>query len=164
MMEMDKTDKHQALVKAKNILRPTTQKSIPTMKRTAINSAAAEFTIYQKSIKTHKESQAYCTSRSLDWQKLAIGYKSRTPIPIVIGIGAEKSAQGKADRWGRGCLIFPLKDADGQVVSLYGRSIKGDNHYYQTGRRGLYPAYPDADHQAIALNRVCNRCSVFTCS
>ena len=45
------------------------------------------------------------------------------------------------------CIIFPLKDKQDRVVSLYGRGI-GQNtdgtgkHYYLKDRTGLYPGYP----------------------
>jgi DNA primase catalytic core len=39
----------------------------------------------------------------------------------------------------RGCLIFPLLDENGAVVSLYGRAIDRDQHLYLPGtRRGLF--------------------------
>ena len=139
IMEMDKTDKHQALLKAQKLITPTTQKTTSTMStsksKTVNNSAAANFATYQKSLKTHKESQAYCNSRSLDWRQLEMGYKSRTAN----------------EKWGRGCLIFPLKDGAKKIVSLYGRSIKGNSHYYQSGRSGLYPAYPNGTTKRLIL-------------
>ncbi len=64
----------------------------------------------------------------------------------------------------RGCVVFPLKDKEGKIVSLYGRRVtNGSNiakteadcdsnknftnyvpgcHYYTTNRQGLYPCYP----------------------
>jgi DNA primase len=66
---------------------------------------------------------------------LEVGYKSRKA----------------PDRWSRGCIIFPLKNEAGQVVSLYGRSIYGAGHYYQSGRSGLYPAYPAENTRVLLL-------------
>lgn len=43
------------------------------------------------------------------------------------------------------CVIFPLKNNKGEIVSFYGRSIyNNDNsrHYYLKDTQGLYPAYP----------------------
>src|SRR3989339_893397 len=42
------------------------------------------------------------------------------------------------------CIIFPLKDKSGNIVSIYGRSLsdkKGEKHYYLKSRSGLYPGY-----------------------
>lgn len=43
------------------------------------------------------------------------------------------------------CIIFPLKDKQNQIVSIYGRSTTNNNqskHYYLKDRCGLYPGYP----------------------
>ena len=141
ILQMDKSNKHQALVKAKQLLGKTTppimtpKMSTSKSKAATKNNLAEEFKAYQATLKKHTESKAYCDSRCLEWQQLAIGYKSRRA----------------ADKWGRGCLIFPLKNVQGQIVSLYGRSIKGNSHYYSAGRSGLYPSYPDANTKRLLL-------------
>ena len=84
---------------------------------------------------TNKKAQEYCAGRKLDWRTLGIGYKSRKT----------------KTRWGRGCIIFGLRNQEGEVCGLYGRSILGGGHYYQTGRQGLYPAYPDKKTRALVL-------------
>ena len=54
------------------------------------------------------------------------------------------------------CIIFPLKDKQDRVVSLYGRGI-GQNpdgtgkHYYLKDRTGLYPGYPKPETQKLIL-------------
>jgi DNA primase len=43
------------------------------------------------------------------------------------------------------CLIFPLKNENNEIISLYGRSIYDNpeaKHFYTTNRQGLYPNYP----------------------
>ena len=142
ILQMDKSNKHQALVKAKQLLGasiPTRKMSVSKSKaatsKTAKNNLAQLFTSYQNALKKHPASKAYCKDRCLEWEELEVGYKSRTAN----------------EKWGRGCLIFPLKNANGQIVSLYGRSIKGNNHYYGAGRNGLYPAYPNAKTKRLLL-------------
>ncbi|MFW5781223.1 MAG: toprim domain-containing protein, partial [Bacteroidota bacterium] len=57
------------------------------------------------------------------------------------------------------CLIFPLKDKEGKVCSLYGRRITESNgynleygrHYYSGNRRGLYPCYPNPETEILIL-------------
>lgn len=55
------------------------------------------------------------------------------------------------------CIIFPLKDSGGRIVSLYGRSINPENesgtgkHYYLKNRQGLYPGYPDPETTSLIL-------------
>lgn len=52
------------------------------------------------------------------------------------------------------CLIFPLKNKEGRIVSFYGRSIIGtdkNKHYYLKGRKGLYPNYPKVETEKLIL-------------
>ncbi|MCP4481640.1 MAG: toprim domain-containing protein, partial [bacterium] len=53
----------------------------------------------------------------------------------------------------RDCIIFPLKNKEGKIVSLYGRKITKSNgkHYYLPNRQGLYPNYPSKDIKTIIL-------------
>ncbi|NQY68174.1 MAG: toprim domain-containing protein [Flavobacteriales bacterium] len=50
----------------------------------------------------------------------------------------------------KNCLVFPLRNKENQIVSLYGRSItKG--HYYTSNRKGLYPKYLPAETKKLIL-------------
>jgi DNA primase len=40
------------------------------------------------------------------------------------------------------CIIFPLKNKSNEITGLYGRSTIADGHFYNKGRKGLYPGYP----------------------
>ncbi len=53
----------------------------------------------------------------------------------------------------RDCIIFPLKNKEGKIVSLYGRKTtdKNGSHYYTTNRTGLYPNYPLSDVKTLIL-------------
>lgn len=54
----------------------------------------------------------------------------------------------------KGCLVFPLKDATGEIVSLYGRSVHSDGenaHYYTRERKGLYPQHPAPSTESLIL-------------
>ena len=96
----------------------------------------AIYTASRETIQKHQAAQDYCLERSLAWWDwLGVGYKSR------------KTPQ----RWGRGCILLPLRDRSGKTVSLYGRAIKGPGHYYTAGRRGLYPYYPDGSTRTLIL-------------
>ena len=126
----DRTSKRQAILKAKSLcgqIEPI--KSYTTNYPTMPKPNPSElFKSYQKSLHNHKLAQQYCQNRALSWKQLEVGYKNRkTP-----------------DKWGRGCIIFPLLNAKGDILSLYGRGITGSSHFYQTNRSGLYPAYPPA--------------------
>jgi DNA primase len=52
------------------------------------------------------------------------------------------------------CLIFPLKNENNEIVSLYGRSIYDNpeaKHFYTTNRQGLYPNYPKPETTKLIL-------------
>ncbi|TDG95421.1 hypothetical protein [Cardinium endosymbiont of Culicoides punctatus] len=58
----------------------------------------------------------------------------------------------------KNCIIFPLKDRDNNIVSLYGRHIENkDNtnrHFYTANRQGLYPGYSAVETEAIIIRPV----------
>ena len=52
------------------------------------------------------------------------------------------------------CIIFPLKNKDNKIVSLYGRSVinrKTSKHFYTKNRCGLYPNYPSKETEILIL-------------
>ncbi|MBW6480870.1 MAG: toprim domain-containing protein, partial [Bacteroidales bacterium] len=52
------------------------------------------------------------------------------------------------------CVMFPLKNKQSQIVSLYGRSItdnKNAKHYYTANRTGLYPGHPNPNTEKLIL-------------
>jgi DNA primase catalytic core len=49
-------------------------------------------------------------------------------------------------------LVFPMKNCQGDIVSLYGRSITGKDHRYLKGQhQGLFPSYPDPKTKTLIL-------------
>ena len=52
------------------------------------------------------------------------------------------------------CVIFPLKDKDDRITSLYGRSVNARDtgrHYYTKDGKGLYPRWPRFNAQVLVL-------------
>ena len=100
------------------------------------------FKSFLQSIERSTNAQSYCTSRGLDYKALEIGYNS-------------------AEKWNKlkQCIIFPLKDKSGNIVSLYGRriieskgySIEYGKHYYNENRSGLYPNYPSPETETLII-------------
>lgn len=143
--------KHEAILKCKSLIGPNgntvnsatqapIQSQVTENERVQILTAA--FTYFQQAYEKSEAAQAYLQSRSLEHLS-EVGYHdgklskslktSLLKLDIVAG-------------WGKGCIIFPLKNEAGEIVSLYGRSITDQNksrHFYSTGRQGLYPGYPD---------------------
>lgn len=65
--------------------------------------------------------------------------------------------------WAKNCLIFPLKNKAGEVVSFYGRAVGGRGHYYLKGgtQGGLYPQYPtDEATKVIVVESVIDAASL----
>ncbi len=143
ILHREKCSKHEAIEKAKSLcgdVKAIKKSSSPNSSKPKLKSMkaphpATAFKSYHKSLHHHKLSQEYCESRCLDWRLLEIGYKSRK----------------SSDKWGRGCIIFPLLNWAGDIVSLYGRGISSKGHYYQTGRNGLYPGYPSKSVRVLVL-------------
>lgn len=86
-----------------------------------------------------KKAQLYLKNRQVDPNFLRLGYN-----PLVNGEFKQL----------RGCVVFPLKNESGQVVSLYGRSIldkEGSKHFYLKNRCGLFPCYPKVETKRLIL-------------
>ena len=85
---------------------------------------------------TNKKAQEYCAVRKLDWRTLWV-LATKAGRPKRVGVVAASSLA---------CVMI-----EGEVCGLYGRSIFGGGHYYQTGRQGLYPCYPDKETKTLIL-------------
>jgi DNA primase len=116
----EKQGKHQAIIKAKELL---------GIKTESLNEV---FLKLKQNINKSPRAKQYIESRNLSAIKLEIGYNAETYHQL------------------KNCIVFPLKDKSGNVVSLYGRSLtKG--HYYTPNRKGLYPKYPTPETRKLIL-------------
>ena len=60
------------------------------------------------------------------------------------------------------CLIFPLRNKENKIVSIYGRSIldKGNSkHFYLKNRSGIYPGYPSKETTKLILTEAIIDCA-----
>ncbi len=60
------------------------------------------------------------------------------------------------------CLIFPLRNKQNEIVSIYGRSIldKGNSkHFYLKNRTGIYPGYPSHETTKLILTEAIIDCA-----
>ncbi|MBI9064670.1 MAG: toprim domain-containing protein [Marinilabiliaceae bacterium] len=138
-----KLNKHEALKKATELANNNTDvMGIASKKGVAREADFAElFTKQKESLPRSPKALEYLKQRGLeDLQE--VGYNS-----------------GKNWNKLKTCIIFPLKDKDENVTSLYGRRItesKGHTleygkHYYSENRKGLYPGYPDANTETLII-------------
>ena len=134
----EKQGKHQAIIKAKELLgvkTATDNKASQTPLKNDNTSEQSFNEVFQKlkqNINKSPRAKQYIEERNLSVVKLEIGYNAETYHQL------------------KNCIIFPLKDKYNNVVSLYGRSLtKG--HYYTANRKGLYPKYPNPETRKLIL-------------
>jgi DNA primase len=164
---MEKCSKHEAIMKAKTLLGaaalPTQTKPLTPsltgseadlLEREAL--MAKVFSFFKKALPLTRKAVDYLQQRSVNYQQHEIGYnsgglhhesKNHHLINSMVKYGLLKPRPaGGYSVWAKDCVIFPLKNREHKIVSLYGRSIHtgGDQrHFYLTGRAGLYPCYPE---------------------
>jgi len=180
IMHMEECTKHEAIVKAKEMIQMEADPGRSNENHEPRAQLVAEertdllgrmFTYFKNGVHNSKQAQEYLQSRCLDYQKLEVGYNSGqfhhgtrkdealiqscVQYGLLLDLG-NKSRTGNAayKPFGKWCIAFPLKDASGQIVSLYFRSTldqKSQRHFYLRDRQGLYPAYPGPDTQRLIL-------------
>jgi DNA primase len=113
------------------------------------------FKYFTKALPLSKKAVDYLQSRSLDYKQHETGYNSGDWHHKLneqhflksceqYGLLKPKPAGGYS-AWAKDCIIFPLKNQEGKIISLYGRSITNNDenrHFYLSNRSGLYPGYP----------------------
>jgi len=172
---MEKCNKHEALVKATALCggnsNPLTSPTpAPTAKlfiETDVLEKAAlmdkVFSYYKRALPLTREAAEYLQGRGIDYRQHEIGYNAGTLhrdtkqhlVSSLVSHGLIKSLPARGySVWARDCVIFPLRDSEHKIVSLYGRSIRNNDdqrHFYLTGREGLYPGYPKAATTRLIL-------------
>jgi len=133
--------KHEAILKAKSLITGGTtiaRTKAKTMSQSQDQSLNDLFTQQRKSLHRTKKALQYLRDRNID------------PLKCEIGFNAYHSGYKQLQN----CITFPLKDREGTITSLYGRSISETNkskHYYSKNRRGLYPCYPSAGTKTLII-------------
>jgi len=119
--------------------------------------------VYHQTLQASSEGKQYLMSRGITnadvISALELGYADGSLIERapegsetrahleVLGV---MSAKGRELM--RGCIFVPLRDANGNVVNLYGRAIDRDGHYFLPGpRRGLVNANVAATSEEIVI-------------
>ncbi|MBN8703774.1 MAG: toprim domain-containing protein [Bacteroidetes bacterium] len=187
----EKCTKHEALVKATEMITGNSP-AIPLSKVAVLQKI---FAYFKNAIPNSPIAKEYIKSRALDYDKLEIGYntaqfhhgtrkdeyliKSCLEIGLLQDEGLVSRTGEKAYKpFGKFCIVFPLKNKQGQIVSLYFRSTINDTnqkHYYLKNREGLYPHYPKTETTTLILtesiidcatllqNQLPSHCSLLAC-
>ncbi len=124
ILHQEGISKHEAIVKAKE-LAGYEEPAQPFEKL---------FKVFQATLKKNEKAQAYLKERNIE--KVEAGFNSGTWENL------------------KQCTIFPLKNKQNKIVSLYGRSIYNNEeakHFYTRNRKGLYPGYPKVDTKQLIL-------------
>jgi len=170
---MEKCNKHEALVKAASLVSapsgpsPKSEPARLFIEANELEKAALMgkvFGYFKKSLPLTKKAVDYLQGRSIDYAQHEIGYnsgglhgesKNHHLVASMEKCGLLKSLPVRGySAWARDCVIFPLRNSEHKIVSLYGRSITNDSdqrHFYLHNREGLYPGYPKAATTRLIL-------------
>ncbi|MCW3162847.1 CHC2 zinc finger domain-containing protein [Chryseobacterium oryctis] len=138
------------------------------------------FGYFRKALYCSTPAKQYIEKRNLDNSILEIGYnsgqfhhgerKSEELINNAIEVGLlldkglinNRTKEKAYQVFGNKCIVFPLKNKSGEIVSFYFRSIIDNNnskHYYLKNRRGIYPGYPNKDTKKLILTEAIIDCA-----
>ncbi|MBX9853170.1 MAG: DNA primase, partial [Cytophagaceae bacterium] len=169
IMNMEKSNKHQAIKKAQELITGTATPATQEQTRTTI--LTKMFTYFKNSVHNSKPARDYIESRNLDYTKLEIGYntgqfhhgtrkeealiQSCLKVGLLSPFGVNSRSGGQAYKpFAKECICFALRNRAGQVTGLYFRSTinnKDSRHFYLKDRQGLYPHYPKSDTKKLIL-------------
>ncbi|AMO20673.1 CHC2 zinc finger domain-containing protein [Flavobacterium columnare] len=148
VQEFDKCDKKTAIAKCKSFVEifqvlPNKQITKPNTMKTNQNLEEL-FDQFNKCLLGNPKAMEYAKNRMLNPEETQLGYND-----------------GKLFDKLKNCLIFPLRNEKGEIVSFYGRSViarRNDEansetakHFYLSDRTGLYPRYPEKNTKKLIL-------------
>ncbi|MDA7502294.1 CHC2 zinc finger domain-containing protein, partial [Chitinophagales bacterium] len=112
-------------------------------------------------IKPNTVARDYVESRGLNPHRIVAGYNAGTfhhtnkeNCEQYEKLGLLKKARMGYHVFGKGCIVFPLRNQAEQITGLYFRETdtnKKVQHYYLKNRQGLYPSYPKAETERLVL-------------
>jgi DNA primase len=187
---LEKTDKHNGILKCVELIgavkpehhsqeqtvsNPTSIIQNPTLSKTKF--LTNMFTYFRNAISNSQPAKEYVKSRSLDIAKIEVGYnsgqfhhgsrKDETLINNSIAAGllqdigiTSKTGDKAYKPFGKGCIVFAMRNKESEVTGLYFRSIlnseelkmkNGGKHFYLKESTGLYPCYPDAQTEILII-------------
>ncbi len=171
IMNMEKLTKHEAIKKAESMITGSgTATAGQELGRIAV--LTKMFTYFKNGLHNSKPGQEYLTKRSLDREKIEVGFnsgqfhhgkrKDQALIESCIKYGLlldrghvnNRTGEKAYSPFGKSCIVFALRNQQHQVTGLYFRSTidnKNNRHFYLNDRQGLYPKYPSKATKKLIL-------------
>jgi len=169
IMYKENCTKHEAILKAKEMIGGGATAANQELTRIAV--LTKMFTYFKNGVHNSKPAKEYIEERNLSYTKTELGYnsgqfhhgtrkdealiKSCIEHGLLLDLGTKSRTGNPAYKpFGKWCIVFPIRNKQGQIVSLYFRSIIDNNkcrHYYLKGRQGLYPRYPKVETKKLIL-------------
>jgi DNA primase catalytic core len=165
--------KHEALIKAASLLNGNTITTAqPAAAKLFIDTEVMAkeavltklFKYFAKALPLTKKAVDYLEGRAISYREHETGYNSgdwhhklneKNFIASCEQYGLLKAKPaGGFTTWAKDCIIFPLKNQENKIISLYGRSITNNDdsrHFYLANRSGLYPGYPAMTTKKLIL-------------
>ncbi len=133
------------------------------------------YQLFERAFIGSSKARSYAESRNLNHRILSVGYNAGTfhhstnlftnraeRLKQYEALGLLKKTNAGYGVFGKGCLVFALKDQRDQITGFYYRSIeqkknsnknssKTGQHYYLKNRQGLYPGYPAPQTKTLIL-------------
>jgi len=178
VQDYEKLSKHEAIKKASLLVNNENLKinnvvNVESKTLTVDHSAFLQkmYLSFRKGLLCSDPAKDYCHSRALNFDELEVGFNSGqfhhgarkdenlinqcVEVGLLIPYGTNSRTGGQSYKpFGNKCLVFPLKNCDGQTVSFYFRSTldnKDSRHFYLKNRQGLYPNYPNREAKKLIL-------------
>jgi len=167
VMYKENCTKHEALKKCGELITGAVQPQTQSRKSFLQNM----FTYFKNAVSNSPTAKTYLESRCLDYRQLEVGFNggqfhhgTRKDEALInqcleYGLLLDKNLTSKTGEkaysvFGKNCIVFPLKNKENEIVSLYFRSTANDKdqrHFYLKNRQGLYPGYPKTDTKTLIL-------------
>jgi len=122
------------------------------------------FKYFTKALPLTKKAVDYTESRAINYKLHEVGFNTgdwhhklneKNFIASCEQCGLLKARPANGfNVWAKDCIIFPLKNAENKIVSLYGRSTTNNEesrHFYLSNRSGLYPGYPKVETKKLIV-------------
>lgn len=185
--DYEKISKYEAIKKAKSFIESSvfkagrkTQSPHKNAEEGRTDFLEKMFAYFKNALHSSKPARDYLEKRNLDNSILEIGYNSgqfhhgerkseelinsalETGLLLDKGLVNNRTKEKAYQVFANKCIIFPLKDRENKIVSIYGRSIldkEGGKHFYLKNRKGIYPGYPKKKTKKLILTEAIIDCA-----